>query len=390
MILFFQAIDQLLIDFKIREKVVAIVTDNAAAMKKTVELLKLRHSSCFAHCINLTVQDCLKVESFSTILSKIKAIVTFFHSSTLACDKLRIAQKTSNKPELKLIQEISTRWNSSYYMMKRIMEIRSEVAIAISQCQKAPSFLTAENFTAIQEIVRLLEPFDVATATISGESYVTSSLVIPLIRGISVKLSSLENSLTTIEGREVFHSLNNSINMRLKPFNTRTLNMISTLLDPRFKKTGFRTTQEADNASQILQREYAAIIASSAQRAEVPVPVPAPSTSSTECTSNDLLFLSNQQQYQISTPVSDSIIDLRQYFEKPLIASHQPILEYWDKSNNMLRVMANKYLCCPATSVPSERIFSKAGQIMNVKRNRLKDKHLNTLLFIHHNYNIFK
>lgn len=55
----------------------------------------------------------------------------------------------------------------------------------------------------------------------------------------------------------------------------------------------------------------------------------------------------------------------------------------------MLREIANKYLCIPATSVPSERIFSKAGDIMTTKRNRLKDKYLNILLFLKQNFPLF-
>lgn len=35
-----------------------------------------------------------------------------------------------------------------------------------------------------------------------------------------------------------------------------------------------------------------------------------------------------------------------------------------------------------ATSVPSERLFSKSGQIMTDSRNRLTGEHLNKLLFL--------
>lgn len=84
----------------------------------------------------------------------------------------------------------------------------------------------------------------------------------------------------------------------------------------------------------------------------------------------------------VATPLNDAIIDIRQYIKKPIIERRACFLDYWSTSNSMLREIADKYLCIPATSVPSERIFSKAGDIMTNKRNRLKDKNLNTLLFL--------
>jgi len=47
--------------------------------------------------------------------------------------------------------------------------------------------------------------------------------------------------------------------------------------------------------------------------------------------------------------------------------------------------MALKYACIPATSVPSERIFSKAGQIVSQRRNRLSPKNVDVLIFLNKN-----
>lgn len=42
-------------------------------------------------------------------------------------------------------------------------------------------------------------------------------------------------------------------------------------------------------------------------------------------------------------------------------------------------------LCIVATSVPSERIFSKSGQIINEKRTRLGHKRVSELVFLNFN-----
>lgn len=78
-------------DWKINDKLCRIVTDNAANMIKAVkEILKVRHLGCFAHTLNLVVHNAIKNTSeVKNAQDKIKAIVSFFHHSVKASDKLR-------------------------------------------------------------------------------------------------------------------------------------------------------------------------------------------------------------------------------------------------------------------------------------------------------------
>ena len=51
---------------------------------------------------------------------------------------------------------------------------------------------------------------------------------------------------------------------------------------------------------------------------------------------------------------------------------------------------AETHLCMMATSVPSERIFSKCGQLISERRSRLKPKNVEMVIFLHANYKLFK
>ena len=54
----------------------------------------------------------------------------------------------------------------------------------------------------------------------------------------------------------------------------------------------------------------------------------------------------------------------------------------------MLARVARKWLCSPATSTPSERVFSIAGIVDAPKRNRLNPSLLSAQVFCHNNYRV--
>lgn len=80
--------------FNLMEKVFIAVTDNASNMKGAItEFLNLDQFSCYAHTLNLIVQDSLK--QIKDIHEKVKKIVTHFKRSSLANEKLINYQKST-------------------------------------------------------------------------------------------------------------------------------------------------------------------------------------------------------------------------------------------------------------------------------------------------------
>lgn len=75
--------------------------------------------------------------------------------------------------------------------------------------------------------------------------------------------------------------------------------------------------------------------------------------------------------------------------ELPVSATENPLI--WWRINSAkypyLSLLAKKYLCIPATSVPSERVFSTAGDIVTAQRSQLKPEHVDMLIFLKKNWN---
>ena len=78
----------------------------------------------------------------------------------------------------------------------------------------------------------------------------------------------------------------------------------------------------------------------------------------------------------------------RKCFEEPVLARLQDPLPWWKKNERyyeLIAKIAKNYLCIPGTSVPAERVFSKAGELVSIRRNRLKPKNVNMFLFLNKN-----
>lgn len=76
--------------------------------------------------------------------------------------------------------------------------------------------------------------------------------------------------------------------------------------------------------------------------------------------------------------------DLKTYLGQPLLTLKDDIFQYWNDITvrKVLKELAIKYLSVVGTSVPSERLFSKAGNIATESRNRLHGSRLSKLLFL--------
>ncbi|CAG5059092.1 unnamed protein product [Parnassius apollo] len=65
---------------------------------------------------------------------------------------------------------------------------------------------------------------------------------------------------------------------------------------------------------------------------------------------------------------------------------------FWSSNKHLapLNTIALKYLAIPATSVPSERMFSKSGYVLSSRRSRLQADAVDQICFINQNYDLIE
>ncbi|CAH1106559.1 unnamed protein product [Psylliodes chrysocephalus] len=185
------------------EIVVAVVTDNAANIVKAVhdKFGKVKHVPCFAHTLNLLCENSIKnTQGLNDLIEKVRLIVVYFKRSVKATDLLRKIQRDAGTPEgkfkKKMILDVKTRWNSTYYMLNRFLELAPQISSIILLNAEAPVMLSGGELEQLKEIRRLLYPLEQMTIEISGQKYVTVSKIIPMAACLFERYENETQNLT--------------------------------------------------------------------------------------------------------------------------------------------------------------------------------------------------
>lgn len=92
---------------------------------------------------------------------------------------------------------------------------------------------------------------------------------------------------------------------------------------------------------------------------------------------------------RVEPPTTDLIrVEIERYLADPFIKGSDTVLKWWGSRAQVyphIASLAKKYLPIPASSVPSERIFSLAGNIVSPKRSLLKPENVDLLIFLKKN-----
>ncbi|XP_078023476.1 E3 SUMO-protein ligase ZBED1-like [Epinephelus lanceolatus] len=373
-------IQLLQVEWGINDKVTCLVTDGAANMGACAREMHLRHTICVAHTMNLMVKKALDHDPVvCDIRAKLRKMVGYFRSSTTAKERLTQVQEQMGRPKLKLTQEVETRWNSTYHMLQRVFELREPVGAALANLSTDITPLSSEEYGIIAGCLRVLAPFNDATVELSEEKRVSGSKVIPLLSMLDHSLEEEVGNAQTPHSTSIVNHLRRQLRERLYQLQSMSIMSLSTLLDPRFKSIGFFSPSKAAEAVNRLTTECAAVIRNSSSSSSSSPPPPQPSTSevSQPVTQGNKLWRhldDTVMQARGQNVTADATVEVQRYMMEPNIGRREDPLEYWDRQKHLyphLHKLALAFLSTPASSVPCERVFSKAGEIISKKRNHL-------------------
>ena len=304
--------------------------------------------------------------------------------------------------------------------------------------------LTSNEWDLLQELISILGPFEEATQYLGGEKYVTHSIMHPIIKEIkrllllpstpttspspspTPTLSTSSTSITSPTLREILLEIENADDVFVmieeveihetantkdnsqrknkfdlnKPLETRNKldevkknlytaichywqflpedYIISTILDPRIKCMNEEDEHEAEEILRKKYEKYSENYLPSPNESRSSSPTPIEST----IYQPKLFAIFEQNQLQRA---SDEVTE---YLREDKITFNQNPFEWWTSKKGkypILAKIARIYLAAPATSTPSERLFSDAGNVLSEKRTRMDSELFKRIIFLKRN-----
>lgn len=109
-----------------------------------------------------------------------RRLVGHFKHSQLATSRLRDIQTELGLPTKTLQQDVTTRWNSTLYMMKSLLEQKRVLGVYGAD-HKLPVTFTVNQWTLIVNMITLLAPFEQLTHEVSAHRTTTADVIPSLV-----------------------------------------------------------------------------------------------------------------------------------------------------------------------------------------------------------------
>ncbi|KFY94740.1 hypothetical protein V498_03750, partial [Pseudogymnoascus sp. VKM F-4517 (FW-2822)] len=356
---------------------------------------------CIAHIINIAVQDALKTlkaapaeqaESYrceqgaariptsssesnieiKNTLSKLRRHIYVFRNRRQWKDALQKQTIAAGLKKLQLSLDMPVRWNSTYEMVSAVIKLQTPITAICATQQMDLSMrdiaLTPEDWITLHALQNFFYIFVKPSQKLQASVYPTLNFAIPQYLKMIKKLEALQKEvgISSTIGLACI-----AASKKLNEYYTLATNHrwshsgVATICDPRMNLNVFNSLWPS-NTEEVKRNRVKQQF-------------------------HDVFIQYRDRQYFLEEEQRDAEANLPQLPTEPdsdddLYISHSPatdILKYWAAKQYqypIIAAIARDHLAIPATSAPSERVFSNGADILTKKRNRLSPETLRYLL----------
>jgi hAT family C-terminal dimerisation region/Domain of unknown function (DUF4413) len=376
---------KILQDFSIATKALAITIDNGANQVVAMRLLTTTLSNelqvdfniirCGAHSIALVVKAGL--EKVQNIVNKVRAFIIEIRKSPKKEQELSTFATNLHVKYKKLIRDVKTRWNSTYSMLESFLANKVAIISIISINNNFTKLdLVDHEWGELQLFCDFLKPFFEFTEEMSGSEYPTFGTLLILLDHLLEHITTVIND-NTPEMPQWIKEIAKNMKTKFNSISTNLYNStayLALVLDPRYKTQILPNNIDADTIKQILSEKYTSYQSTEQTLFADDENEINEGNIGDKRKSSGILSRMIQKKKRINNLQTRN--EIAEYLAVPVESLSIDPCEWWKHHKTqypLLEKIARDYICIPATSVPSEQAFSKSGELINKKRNRLSD-----------------
>lgn len=417
-------------NFRIQTRLGYFVLDNAETNDTCVKSLSdhidlpvlsgqpfSRRLRCFGHILNLVVKaflfgndaDAFEVESRNRqglndeaaelhawrkrgSIGKLHNVVMFIRRSPQRMEEFLKIQgnihteagdDSTSSPLLQVVEDNATRWNSTYNMIYRALQVKDAVDVFttrhLTRKRKddrtlREDQLTEEDWDILTRILSLLEPFKKLTARMEGRAMEgCRGAIWETLPSMDFLLEHIERAKLEYEHlhKHIYSSLNNAwykLNNYYSLTDMSPIYVAGVVLNPQYKwcyfeeKWSFKP-QWIEEAHKIMKQFW---LMYKGKRPMIEV--------EQSLSTRDMDLLDEFMNTSSRGRVSSAEDEYEQYSSSPPEPFVVSVRDWWkNKRDSDLRAMAFDVLSIPAMSAECERVFSSGKLMLPPQRNRLRE-----------------
>ena len=428
-------------EFGVEHKVRAITLDNASANVAAMRYLsndpgfqfdEYWHVRCFAHVLNLAVQDAIDLPHVKHPLEKLRYLSRWINKSSIR--KRQFLEKVAGAYPGSMVdglhRDTPTRWNSALIMVEHALKVRQAIDAMVGGAVEDRDIidtkrLTEDEWQTLQHLTLFLKAFENASVWSEADQYETIHLVLITYHYL---IEDLEKAIKELKGMPMADVLEKARNKMVQYYNnTSELLTVATALDPRFKlkwhayphimkqkergeepgtvsaikavvpgaivKTYERRNKQAQTVEEVKEEQVVTLAAAEAevkrvfdkylmeeslrpvQQREGEADPKKPRYDFFDRAHNDMM-----KAQELNT-VPDE--ELQEYLVTRVASRQTDILHWWRAQETnfpTLAAMARDVFAIPATSATSERAFSLARHVVTEFRSSLSPETIRAIL----------
>ncbi|KAM9306409.1 E3 SUMO-protein ligase ZBED1-like [Pholidichthys leucotaenia] len=377
------------------EKMVCMTTDSGTNMMKALKLNQWTHLSCFGHRLHNAIENACKDARIERAVGVCKKVISAFSFSWKKRRDMAVVQTELGLPEHQLISESPTRWGSRQQMIERILEQEKAIGQILGADKKTRHLVpTWQDIDVLESVNKAIKPLHDFTDALSGETYVSISFIKPTLHLFNNSLLKSDDDDTELT-KQIKTDVLKYLNQKYSDQTTQDLIDLASLLDSRFRTTYI----EPDKIAKLRERTIAELcstmhyrgipVTHAADKDKFESQVVEPPTKMKKSLSS--FFKKTPVEAETKTYEAKVKGELSAYLLAPETDADSDPLTWWKQHEThfpRLSKLAKKYLSIPATSAPSERVFSTGGNIVTCTRACLKPESVDRLVFLARNLRV--